>query len=414
MINDNEWTTVVKGPPRFKKKVSKKKIPDKKYEQELHESIEPQKTYGDKSCLVTFTVESSIRVGKQLDNITNLQWINAWEKDSLSICKSSPMPESTVCVFTTQNIFAEAVHLAFYEHYPLIISPDVIWITIVQGFANHVTMNSEDLRSLFVNFEGKKKIEIERGEFTDSSSPNNNWEAVFPEFTENIRKYIQGDIVDILQSDFSTTGPTEQIASHIALMDTMKHYFSYSMRCGCGFPSITLRGTVEDWKKIKEKANAFYKFKLDWWLKHLLPVLDQFIMAAEKKPDIPFWRSLCNIHGASGIIQAPITGWLQVFFPYLLGIELYQNEYLNNYQKSYSNHNNVLNYDKNRRRNNCDYGIKLKNFPPSVSYIPFTYKDVIHAKTHFMRFKSGIASIIQYPDNSIEPMIGWAVTKEHS
>ena len=33
---------------------------------------------------------------------------------------------NTVAVFTKQNLFAKAVHAAFYGHHPLVLSPDVI------------------------------------------------------------------------------------------------------------------------------------------------------------------------------------------------------------------------------------------------------------------------------------------------
>ena len=44
------------------------------------------------------------------------------------------------------NPLIEAVHLAFSGHRPLILSPDCIWLTIVQGFGHHVNKYAEDLR----------------------------------------------------------------------------------------------------------------------------------------------------------------------------------------------------------------------------------------------------------------------------
>ena len=47
----------------------------------------------------------------------------------------------------------------FYEaysiHYPIRIKPDDIWLLIVQAFSNHININSESLRKMFVNFDGK-------------------------------------------------------------------------------------------------------------------------------------------------------------------------------------------------------------------------------------------------------------------
>eukprot|EP01052_Picozoa_sp_SAG31_P041062 SAG31_NODE_6120_length_2160_cov_4.003396_1_plen_50_part_10 len=49
----------------------------------------------------------------------------------------SKPPANAVEVFTRQNLLAKSVHAAFYGHHPLVLSPDVIWLTIAQGLANH-------------------------------------------------------------------------------------------------------------------------------------------------------------------------------------------------------------------------------------------------------------------------------------
>merc|ERR1712178_460752 len=140
----------------------------------------------------------------------------------------------------------------------------------------------------------------------------------FPEFSEQIKKNSVPGTVDLIESDFSTTGPVERIVSHITLMDAVQHYFTYTMCCGCGFPSITLTGNTTDWEKIRVKAEMLRKFDLDWWLDGLLPALDQFVAAAHGRPDLDFWRSLCMINtGTSFPVYEPLTGWVQVFFLYL-------------------------------------------------------------------------------------------------
>ena len=36
------------------------------------------------------------------------------------------------------------------------------------------------------------------------------------------------------------------------IMDTCKNFFTYTVSTRCGFPSITLEGTVEDWVGVRE------------------------------------------------------------------------------------------------------------------------------------------------------------------
>ena len=151
------------------------------------------------------------------------------------------------------NSFVGAVHTAYYKHYPLVLSPDMIWQCVAQGFAIHVNKNAEKLRHLFVAHEGKKKIEVRRDEFV-KGSPDNDWEGALADISEEVRKNVGDEIHSILTPEFSTTGPVERAAAQVAMMDAFKEYFDYECATLCGIPEITLKGTVADWKKLREKT----------------------------------------------------------------------------------------------------------------------------------------------------------------
>ena len=165
----------------------------------------------------TFVVDPKVELGPKLEQ----KPANALEKAWRSVGKleaSSPQPpEGVVRVFSRCNLLAEAVHQAFYNHYPLKLSPDVIWLTIAQGFANHVDQNAERLRSKFVDFQGKKTLELRCVDFV-KGSPDNDWASVFPAFSRMIASSIGQNTVDLIECNFSTTGPVERIVSHITLM----------------------------------------------------------------------------------------------------------------------------------------------------------------------------------------------------
>lgn len=361
----------------------------------------------------------------------------AWKKlgDTCSIEAMSPEPPGCVEVFTKQNLFVKAVHAAFYGHHPLVLSPDIIWVAIAQGLANHVDQNAEALRSKFVFHEGKKELVVNCPGFI-KGSPTNDWPSVFPEFSAQIKENTVPGTVELIESDFSTTGPVERIVSHITLMDAVQHYFTFTVCGGCGFPSITLTGTPEDWKKIRAKAACFSQYDLDWWVAGLLPVLDHFVEAAEGRPDVEFWRSLCMINtGTSFPEYSPLTGWVQVFFPYLINPgrdydrfteangapkkKMMKNTAITNYMDSYRNKVNVENFGKERDSSDLSFrtplpegvglGVKLENFPPAMSNAPFTYMDDLTGKSHSMTFCGGVTCLVQHENGSIEPVMGWAV-----
>ena len=96
-------------------------------------------------------------------------------------------------------------------------------------------------------------------------NPDNDWETVFPKFSEKIQEYIGDDLHGLLISDFSTTTPIEKAASEITLMYTMQKYFNFSNFFECGFPSIRLEGTMKDWEILITKTQQLAKFDLEWW-----------------------------------------------------------------------------------------------------------------------------------------------------
>merc|ERR1712061_463020 len=170
------------------------------------------------------------------------------------------------------------------------------------------------LRAMFVQHEGKRELSIFRPDFSSSTTAAG-WASVFPEFTGQIQQHV-GDLIDRMVPSFSTSTPVSTIAFQIGLMDTFQEYFTYVVRCGCGIPSITLRGTISDWQTIRVNAECLKDYKLDWWLAELLPVLDEFVPTARGNPNPEFWASICNYAGGSGM-ATPITGWLSVLYPYL-------------------------------------------------------------------------------------------------
>ena len=47
---------------------------------------------------------------------------------------------------------------AYADHRPLVLSPDVVWLIISQGFSRYVNAHTEEMRGLLVFHEGKKDL----------------------------------------------------------------------------------------------------------------------------------------------------------------------------------------------------------------------------------------------------------------
>ena len=214
--------------------------------------------------------------------------------------------------------FLSGILTAYRMHKSITFSPDIIWLLIVQGFTYHVGANKESLRSMFVNFEGKKELSVKRLNLTPLTAKKEDWIGIVDEFVEKIDKNTKENIAKVLEPKFSTTNKTSHTAGMISIMSAMKHYFDYKVyMCACGFPSIQIEGKIEDWELIKEKVLALSKYDLEWWTSKLIPILDEFIKAKKGEINREFWLKIIR-EKRYGDFYDPsyIDGWICTFFPY--------------------------------------------------------------------------------------------------
>lgn len=292
----------------------------------------------------------------------------------------------------------EAVHTAFAQHYPLVLSPDDVWLCLAQGFALHVEANAEALRSRFVRHEGKLELELERHDFV-KGSPDNDWQGCFSGWSDAIAAHL-GKKRDLVVASFSTTGPIERAASELVLMSAVQRYFGFSMVTMCGIPAVTLLGTVEDWRAIRRRAEVLAELDLTAWTAVLLPVLDQLVAAAAGNADRAFWRSIYKWDDNSG--GPYVTGWINVLFPYLEEIHCGADWFERQIQP------NPYALDWPHDMDDVFAGATLGSFPRGLSHVPFLWK-YLGAEIP-MTLAGGFVGISQDPQTlAVRPAIGWVV-----
>jgi hypothetical protein len=289
------------------------------------------------------------------------------------------------------NGLLRAIHEAYANHFPLVLSPDDIWLAISQGFSYHVNANAEQLRSQFVKHDGKEIIKVERNGFV-KGSPQNDWPGCFSEFSAQIAGYIGEDKRDMLVSDFSTSTQITQAVSEVTLMNTLKAYFDYVVITKCGIPSITLLGGVEDWYRIILKAKALVRFDCQGWVEPLVPILNNFCKAFNGEVDVDFWTNIYKINGPEGSGGTEVSGWVNAFFPYL-------SEWRKPGEFTRINHSISSNYK---------YGNPPDQFPIGVTSTPFIWDYL--GKIIPMQFLGGFVGVAQDPDTkAVCPVQGWGI-----
>ena len=182
------------------------------------------------------------------------------------------------------------LYKAYSDHYPFRIKPDDIWLLIVQCFSYHVNVNSEKLRTFFVDFEGKENLIVK---FGGVKIEKEHLENFVENINEQLKKYLGKEIIDNLTPDFTTTDINMKLVCQISIMDSFKNYFNYIFdNCVCGIPYIILEGDAEDYKKIISKAKNLCKYDFDWYINRIIPIIQKMVDAKEGKIDIDFFKNI--------------------------------------------------------------------------------------------------------------------------
>lgn len=341
-------------------------------------------TYAQPAKGITFTVEK-LKVPDSL--IEECESRRLFHNIAPHLLVHSPTPENIVDMGA--HPFFNGMYKAYAEHRPFEISPDMIWLLICQGFSHHINNNAEELRSMFVNFEGKKSLVV-KSDFRDPIDSLATWEEIIPQFVDQASENTGKELFDHLTPTFSTTTSVEKIAIQITALESVKSYFEFIViRIACGIPTITLKGTSEDWKLVLEKTRALKKYKLDWWIDEIEPQLEQFVKASEGKIKKSFWRNMFKYHtekkyGAPKVID----GWIVKFFP----------------------------YNNKRQRNNLKMIRSSDDLPDERVAVDFKLAMVLpdgSTDTKSMQFVAGFIGLKQdYETMSLCPQIGWLVTQK--
>lgn len=306
-------------------------------------------------------------------------------KPPFNIIAKSEAPDSLVSY--RYHSFFQGMYQAYADHRPFVLSPDMIWLLISQGFAQHINANHESMRHYLVDFSGKQSLIVKTDKKPED--PTLSWEEILPEFTKQIKQQVGDSLVEALTCNFSTTTSIEKVASEITIMEAVKPYFEFIvMRIICGIPEITLEGTPEDWEKVLNKVKELKRYKLEWWISELEPLLEEFVKTSKGEVNKDFWRNMFKCHSQEKY-GAPdmIDGWIVKFFP----------------------------YDKEGKRNNLKQLEDNDCLPDEIVKVDLKFQEVYDNAVIEtpLELWAGFVGLKQNKKNfALRPQIGWMIRKK--
>jgi hypothetical protein len=304
-------------------------------------------------------------------------------------------PRRPVLVQSGVHPLLSAVGHAFADHRPLILTPDAVWLTIAAGVAQHIRLRAEELRPRLVNHAGRKRLTVE----VDMPQDAGSWADVVDQFGTQLGTEI--DDAGLFECDFSTSTDVERVAGRIVLLDAYSPYFALWMMTICGIPTVTLTGTVEDWRRIRSRVDTIAGFGLQTWCASLAPIADQFVRAAAGDVDTAFWQRIYNPIDAYG--EDVITGWATRMYPYLSGYGVLDtpNPMLD------------LPIDEPRNMTTPDRrfydgpGIRSTDVPATLSRVIVNINDRGARVNRMVALYAGLVGVAQDDNGALRPIAGW-------
>ena len=292
--------------------------------------------------------------------------------------------------FTSKDVMFQFFVKAYAEHRPIVLSPDIVWMLIGQGFSHYVNENAEQLRELLVSHQGKQELVVQTD--TNLLAPGADWAPALDGMFQKIDENSKGDIANLVVANFSTTGKVERMASQMLLMDVMKSFYEYVIAyISCGIPSITLEGTPDDWQKVLDKTHQLEKYGLGWWVNDLTPILQEFVNASQGRVNQHFWQCIVKTRsieeidrgGCGWTVPTHVDGWFLKFFPF--------------------------NQDG---RTPDSVSVTSDNMLAEMVKVPFKYvhTDGVHTEVFPMEFWSGFVGVEENPNTyALRPKIGYMI-----
>ena len=348
--------------------------------------------------------ENSLRIdllekGQKLKQFTEMAK-NQFLLNKYNVVGASPNFYTTKVYTKGISNILQGFYSAYENHLPIRLTPDIIWLLIVQGFAQHVNYNAEYLRNRFVNFENKKKLELIITKYHSYKQMKpQDYENLFENMAEQIKENIGEELVNTIDFNFSTSNKITKIVGYTSIMSAMKKYFEFRGAChSCNYPYIILEGSLEDWESILKKTKTLSKYDLKKWAAILEFVLTKIIETKKGKINKDFWKEILypdkvdeeieiGVYEYKTIKVDGIKGWLLLFFPY---------------------------FKDGRFR--CDNSLKTKDFwrlPDRLLKTPLIMKSDDEGETKMTIYSGFIGmNVDKEKDNLVTAEIGWYVEEK--
>jgi len=251
------------------------------------------------------------------------------------------------------------------DHLGVVVSPDIIWYTLLSELTLIIKEDPENYRDLFSTSDKKQEILICSGD-----------PVMMP--IDTLTKVLEDRVPIETESffpEFSTRTPKSFFAFQASFCDMCSPYYNYSMYL-CGIPKIDVRGSLDDWKNLLDKWKKLSSMTLDKanaWAISVYELLNSLIQNYNKES---FWNDIFSLKRCGSGGQVEVLGWFSKLFRFQPKVK---------YVENYSNHISIIKYKQLNFDINYEMGVGVFESAKEDDFMVPDFGYVIHSKAWFRR-----------------------------
>lgn len=243
-----------------------------------------------------------------ISNMVNPSSSHHKETDSMMNFRGKPLspfgyvcdnfPETTVHFHIN---FMSYLEKCWADHVGVVVTPDIIWYTLLCEVALQVKGDPGTYRHLFTTSDKVEDILVL------TSDP-----VVLPldSITKELEKRVPSDVSTFFPQ-FGTKSPRSEHAMKAAFCDICSPYYNYMMLM-CGIPFVDVRGELDDWKCLED---SFKKIEAllgnDDWSQRVRSVLSDVV---QNFTNCAFWQNMFKLDMCGSGSQTEVGGWFSDLF----------------------------------------------------------------------------------------------------
>jgi len=198
--------------------------------------------------------------------------------------------------------FMEYLEKCWGAHLGIVVTPDILWFTVLSELVGVVKDGVETYRHLFTDSHEKKDIVVVTQE--PEVMPLN-------QLVGALRQHVPTEST-LFMPEFSTTTSAARHAMYASFCDLCSPYYNYSM-LACAFPAISIQGSEDDWQRLSaqwSKLKPLFK-AAGHWVDRVGEILAG---CHNNREDAQWWQNMFKLERCGSGSQTEVSGWFSELF----------------------------------------------------------------------------------------------------